>query len=252
MISVEHLCKSYSGSKSSSFFSAQKVPALNDVSFMLSGGKTLIVSGTKNSGKTSLLKILSAIIKPDSGSINVLGSDLKKSANDIRRQSVYLTNNQPFFDYLNCKEQLSYFALLKGIRPGASNPAINELLKKWNLNPRKPVSKLSMEEKMLLGLAQVQLIRPKLILLDEPAFGLDIFTAKPIFEMINEAKKEGIGIVYASGNLSNIEMFGDDIIFLHQGKMVYQSPLQTFLQGFDNSADKGFIHVISEAEKSTQ
>ena len=126
----------------------------------------------------------------------------------------------------------------------------------WNiLTPPKQAA--TMDTRVLKeeeGKKVLEMLQPndKLILLDEPAFGLDIFTAKPIFEMINEAKKEGIGIVYASGNLSNIEMFGDDIIFLHQGKMVYQSPLQTFLQGFDNSADKGFIHVISEVEKSTQ
>jgi ABC-type multidrug transport system ATPase subunit len=75
MIHIEHLSKSYIKSNNNAFSLGKKHLVLNDISFVLDAGKTLIVSGTKNSGKTTLMKILATMISPDSGSVNVLGFD---------------------------------------------------------------------------------------------------------------------------------------------------------------------------------
>jgi ABC-2 type transport system ATP-binding protein len=246
MIHIEHLSKSYTGP----FLLSKKVMALNDISFTVESGKTLIVTGTKNSGKSSLLKILAAMIQSDSGKVEILGNNTKKAAAEIRRQIVYLSNSQPFFGYLSVKEHLNYFAALKGIKQTEVKSRLDEFLNKWDLNPRHAVSKLSMEQLMLLGLIQAMIVRPKMILMDETLLGLDFFTAKPIFDLISEAKKEGIGIVYACSNLSSAEMFGDEIIFLHQGKLVFRSDLQSFSQQYGNSLADGFIKIISEANKT--
>jgi len=246
MIQIEHLCKSYSAT----LLGSKKVMALKDISFKLESGEMLIVSGTKNSGKSSLLKIMAAMMQPDSGNVNILESNLRTAAAEIRRQTVYLTNNQPFFAYLTLREHMAYFATLKGVKESEAKLRAKELLDKWSLNPNHSVSKLSIEQKMLLGLAQALLVRPKLILMDEPTLGLDFFTAKPIFDAIADAKKEGTGIVYASSNPGIAEQFADEIIFLHQGRLLHQTDLQTFLQNNNNSLADGFIKMISEANKT--
>jgi len=250
MIQIEHLCKSYVSNSAKLFVSGKKVLALDDISLSLDFGKALVLSGTKNSGKTSLLKVLATMLKPDSGTVKIFGADINKSKNEIRSQLVYLTNNQSFFNYLNVKEQLNYFANLKGLKSKELGERIPQLLKKWDLNPKQGISTLSSEEKMRLSLAQIDLQRPKLILFDEPALGLDVFTAKPIFDLIKEAKNEGTGIVYASSSLGNTEMFGDEIIFLHQGKLLYQSDMASFRQNCGNSFSDGFFKIISEANKT--
>jgi ABC-type multidrug transport system ATPase subunit len=249
MIHIEHLSKSYIKSNNNTFSLGKKHLVLDDLSFTLDAGKALIVSGTKNSGKTTLMKILATMIRPDSGAINILGFDCNKDSKAVCGQIVYLSNNQPYFTHLNVKEQLVYFATLKGLNSKEIRDRSAELLKKWDLNPKKSVSKLTDEEKMRLSLAQTVLVRPKLIVLDEPALGFDIFTAKPIFDMIEEAKKEGVGLIYASSNLNNTELFGDEIIFLHNGKMVYQSDMSTFRHRYEN-ASEGFVNIISEANKT--
>lgn len=246
MIHIEHLSKSYTGP----FLSAKKVIALNDISFSVDSGKTLIVSGTKNSGKSSLLKIMAAMLQADNGNVEILGKNTKKAAASIRKQTVYLSNAQPYFIHLSIKEHLTYFAALKGLKQSEVKSRIDEFLKKWDLNPGHAVSKLPMEQLMLLGLVQAMIVRPKMILMDEPVLGLDFFTAKPIFDLIVEAKKEGIGIVYACSNLINAEMMGDEIIFLHQGKLAHRSDMQTFSRNFGNSFNDGFIKIISEANKT--
>jgi ABC-type multidrug transport system ATPase subunit len=246
MIHIEHLSKSYTGP----FLGAKKVMALNDISLNVDNGKTLIVSGTKNSGKSSLLKIIAAMMKADSGNAEILGHNLRTSAAEIRKQTVYLSNIQPFFGYLSVKEHLSYFAALKGLKQSEVKSRIDEFLKNWDLKPGQAVSKLPIEQQMLLGLLQALIVRPKIILMDDPVLGLDFFTAKPIFDLIAEAKKEGIGIVYACSNLSNAEMSGDEIIFLHQGKLAHRSDMQIFLQNNGNSLVDGFIKIISEANKT--
>ena len=246
MIHIEHLSKSYTAT----FLSAKKVVALDDINLRVDNGKTLIVSGTKNSGKSCLLKIMASMMQADSGNVEILGYNSKKSATSIRRQTVYLSNAQPFFDHLSIKEHLTYFATLKGIKQSEVRPRIDEYLKKWDLNSRHAISKLAIEQQMLLRLVQAMIISPKMIFMDEPVLGLDFFTAKPVFDLIAEAKKEGIGIVYASSDLSSAEMFGDEIIFLHQGKMVHRSDLQSFSQHCGNSLNDGFIKIISEANKA--
>jgi ABC-type multidrug transport system ATPase subunit len=248
MIHIEHLSKSYIKSNNNAFSLGKKHLVLNDISFALDAGKTLIVSGTKNSGKTTLMKILATMISPDSGSVNVLGFDVNKDTKAIRAQVCFLSNTQPYFNHLNTKEQLSYFATLKGLNSKEIRDRVTDVLKKWDLNPKQSVSKLTAEEKMRLSLAQTVLVRPKLILLDEPALGFDVFTAKPIFDMIEEARKEGVGIIYASSNLNNTELFGDEIIFLYNGKMVYQSDMSAYIQRYEN-ASEGFVKIISEANK---
>jgi ABC-type multidrug transport system ATPase subunit len=249
MIGVEHLYKNFkqpNGLLKKAFMSA----ALDDINFSLEEGAVLMVLGTKASGKSTLLRILAAMQFPDKGTVEIMGLNLDKQAVEIRKKIGYFSYEQSYFDNLTIKEQLFYFANLKGLKSSEIAVKIDSLMQKWDLKPNKKTSLVSIEEKLRLGIAQTMLNDPKLIILDEPSFGLDIFGAKPILDLVAEAKLSGTTVVYAGSNLSKTEFFGDKIIILDRGRMIYADTMTEFKNKYGNSPTEGYLQILNENLKT--
>ncbi len=249
MIKVEHLVKSFFLNKEEKKRLGtinSKINAINDLSFSLSAGKILMVLGTKYSGKSTLLKILGATIKPDSGSLSILEHGLDKEYKQIRKMSGYFYAGQPFFEYLNVAEHLEYFAKLKGVANSVISENIFELTDFFQINPKIKISKLSDEQRLKLGLIQSYIHKPRLLLLDEPTLGLDLYTAEPVQKLVKLAQSNGSTIIYATNNISKTELMGDEIIIMDKGKLIYQSSIEEFRKLY-GSPVSGYLEIVSKS-----
>ncbi len=253
MIKVEHLFKFFSLSSAQQKelgIKTKELSALTDLSFSCSAGKILMVLGSKNSGKSTLLGILATILKPDKGNVQLMGLDLNTHAAEIRKHVGFFSANQPFFEYLTVAEQLEYSAGLKGMTGGMISDRLPVILEKWHLAAikNKRISSISAAEKLLLGIAQSVVHNPRLLLLDEPALGLDLFSAKPVFELVDYAKKDGMTVVYATNNLSKTELIGDELIVLHQGRLIHHSSIVDFRNLSEDSLSAAFLSLLHKAQ----
>jgi sodium transport system ATP-binding protein len=227
--------------------SSQIVQALHPMSFELELGDLLLILGTKNAGKSTLLHLLGGLIAPDSGNLQILGHDAKEEAKAIRAKTGWVRGNQAIFPQLTVVEQLRYFGQLQGLKGDLLKNRLEAVLDRWQLNElrNRRTKQLSAKERRYLAIAQALLHEPQLLLLDEPSFGLDIFNSYPVIDLIQYAKQNNITTVLATNNLSKAELMGDQLAVLHQGQLIYFDPLAKFkAERTENTLSEAFIGLI--------
>lgn len=143
--------------------------ALDNVSFSVAPGERLALLGHNGAGKTTLIKLVLGLTRPDGGDIHILGKLPTSEA--VRRVSAYLPENVAFHKSLTGREQLTMFARLKG----QSSRVVKDILVRVGLEMAmdRRIGAYSKGMRQRLGLAQVLIGRPQIVVLDEPTSGLD-------------------------------------------------------------------------------
>lgn len=168
MLSISNLCKTYDHKR-------QAVKALNDVSLTINKGMFGLL-GANGAGKSSLMRTIATLQKPDSGNIMFEGQDILANPDFMRQHLGYLPQNFGVYNNISAYELLDYLAKLKGVTSSkARREQINSLLEQVNLTESKhhSVSKFSGGMKQRFGIAQALLADPKVLVVDEPTAGLD-------------------------------------------------------------------------------
>lgn len=169
MLSITNLCKTYNQKKQ------QSVQALSDVCLTIDKGMFGLL-GANGAGKSSLMRTIATLQKPDSGRIMFAGQDILTNPDFMRQHLGYLPQSFGVYNNISAYELLDYLAKLKGVRsPKARQLQINTLLEQVNLTDFKfhSVSKFSGGMKQRFGIAQALLGDPKILIVDEPTAGLD-------------------------------------------------------------------------------
>lgn len=190
MITVEHLCKSYNGPRG-------LIRVLNDVSFQVQRGEIFGIYGPSGVGKTTLLRCLSLLEKPDSGDIFIAGEEVSSLAGkDARRVRLRLGLSVVFQGYnlLNSRTALGNVMLPLEIRRAPRAEArskAKELLKLTGLESRQDFypSNLSGGEKQRVAIARALITEPRVLLLDEPTSALDRETAISILQLVEKLNR---------------------------------------------------------------
>jgi len=196
--------------------------ALDDVTLSLAPGERLALLGHNGAGKTTLIKLILALDAPDRGTLAVLGGTPGSPAQ--RRHSAYLPEHVAFHRSLSGREQLTLYARLKG-EPAKVVPG---LLERVGLSEAmdKRIGTYSKGMRQRLGLAQLLLGQPKLVVLDEPTSGLDPVFRETLYDIINELAGGGAAVLLSSHALSELEAHTDRIAILSAGKLVADDPLK--------------------------
>lgn len=191
---------------------------LNNINLCFESGKVYGLKGRNGSGKTMLLRAISGLILPDSGTIKIddkiLGDDLS-----FPPSVGVLIENPGYIPELSGKENLKNIADIKGV---ISDKEINEIMKYFDLEPesKKPVKKYSLGMKQKLGLCMAFMEDPELVLLDEPMNALDEKAVNDLKDLILKKENEGKLIIIASHDLEDLEELTNEIIEMQNGEVV--------------------------------
>ena len=205
-------------------------PAVDNLSFKVYEGEIFGFLGPNGAGKTTTLLMLLGLSRPSGGSAKVCGFDPLRNARDVKRVVGYLPENVGFYGDLDAIQSLEYVASLNGIQREVSLEKIDELLKLVGLaqDAHKKVGAFSRGMKQRLGIAEVLIKDPKVLLLDEPTIGLDPDGALRLMELIQSLNNERkITVLLSSHNLYQVQKASHRVGIMIKGSMVVEGTIET-------------------------
>ena len=210
--------------------------ALIDVSFSLKKGDIVGFLGPNGAGKTTLMKIITSIIKPDSGDITINGYDTQKNEISTKRQIGYLAENNPLYKDMLVTEYLDFVASLYEIENKKNK--VKEIIKKTGLEGeiKKKIEELSKGYKQRVGIAAALVHDPNVLILDEPTTGLDPNQLIEIRKLIQEIGQEKI-VLLSTHILQEIPKICNHIIIINEGRIVENTRMQNLIKKSNNLED---------------
>lgn len=205
-------------------------PAVDNLSFKVYEGEIFGFLGPNGAGKTTTLLMLLGLSRPSGGYAKVCGFDPLRNARDVKRVVGYLPENVGFYGDLDAIQSLEYVANLNGIQREVSIEKIDELLKLVGLaqDAHKKVGAFSRGMKQRLGIAEVLIKDPKVLLLDEPTIGLDPDGALRLMELIQSLNNERkITVLLSSHNLYQVQKASHRVGIMIKGSMVVEGTIET-------------------------
>jgi ABC-type multidrug transport system ATPase subunit len=187
MVRCENINKSYA-----------KVNALTNINLEVSSGEVFGIIGPDGAGKTTLFRILTTLILPDSGKAEVDGFDVVKNYKDIRREVGYMPGRFSLYQDLTVEENLNFFATVFNTTVEENYDLIKDIYIQIEPFKTRRAGKLSGGMKQKLALCCALIHKPKVLFLDEPTTGVDAVSRKEFWEMLGKLKQQGITILVST------------------------------------------------------
>lgn len=205
-----------------------KLSAVKGISFEIPKGEVFGFIGPNGAGKSSTIKALATLLKPHSGFLSIDKIDVERQPHLIRKKIGYLPDFFGVYEDLSVKEYLHFFAAAYQIPMSGRVQSINDVLELTDLDTKVDthVDDLSRGMKQRLGLARLLLHDPEVLLLDEPASGLDPRARIEMRELLKELREMGKTIIISSHILSELGELCTRIGIIEQGNMVAEGSLQ--------------------------
>ncbi|HCN83390.1 MAG TPA: multidrug ABC transporter ATP-binding protein [Sphingobacteriaceae bacterium] len=221
-IEVEQITKVYGNQK-----------AIDSISFSARPGKVLGFLGPNGAGKSTTMKILSCFIPQTSGKASVCGFDVTDSPMEVRRHVGYLPEHNPLYLDLYVKESLNFIADIHQVQNKAKR--ISEVIELvgLGLEQHKKIGALSKGFRQRVGLAQVILHDPEVLIMDEPTSGLDPNQLIGIRKLIKELGRTKT-VILSTHIMQEVEAICDDVIIISLGKIIANDPLPALRQKNQN------------------
>ncbi len=208
------------------------IVAIDNVSFSVAKGEIFGIVGPDGGGKTTLIKLLSGILKPDKGKIQILGKDLEMEYEQLKFSIGYLSQNFSHYTDLTVEENLEFFAEIHKVENYQER--LEFLLEFARLkNFRKTlIGDLSGGMKQKLALISSLIYDPVVLFLDEPNTGVDPISRREFWLLLNKLVENGKTIVFSTPYLDEAERF-HKVLMLDKGKMLGCDTPENFISGFD-------------------
>ena len=213
-----------------------KVKALRGVNVAVKRGELFGFLGPNGAGKTTTIRCMLDMIRPQSGSIRILGIDPQKNSKAVHTQIGYLPGELNIEANLRVKSALRYFTELRGYN--VEWDYVRQLSQRLDLDLEMPIKNLSKGNKQKVGLVQALMHNPQLLLMDEPTSGLDPLMQQEVYHLLKEAKAGGTTIFFSSHIINEVESLADRVAIIRQGVIVEEAEPGTLV-----SIEVGRAHI---------
>lgn len=206
--------------------------ALNGVSFDVHALSIHGFVGPNGAGKTTTLKILATLLKPQRGEALVFGHELRNDYREVRRRIGFMPDHFSMYRQMTVQEYLDFFAAAYGLDYGRRTRTIADVLALTDMESRRHdlIKGLSRGMQQRVSLARVLVNDPELLLLDEPASGLDPRARIELMEILKELRRMGKTIFISSHILSELALLCDSVTILDRGQIKYSGSMSGLAQ----------------------
>lgn len=206
--------------------------AVADVSFNVQAGEIFGLLGPNGAGKTTLLKMMTTLLRQDSGTIRLNGYDTLTQARAVRQQFGLTGQTATIDQDLSARENLIIFGRLNGLTRNAAKARADELLRDFSLehSAQRPLSTFSGGMRRRLDLAVSLISRPKILFLDEPTTGLDPRTRSEMWTAIRQLVRQESTVVLTTQYLEEADQLADRIALLDHGRLKALGPVADLKQ----------------------
>ena len=202
--------------------------ALSALDLTVNQGDLFGFIGSNGAGKTTTLRILATFLAPTAGQALVLGNDVVRDADAVRHVIGYMPDFFGVYKDMEVTEYLDFFGACYKIPTAQREKTVNDVLELVGLSEKKGslIGALSRGMQQRLGLARVLIHDPKLLLLDEPASGLDPRARIEMMAILQELQRMGKTIIISSHILSELQTLCNRVAIIEKGKLIYSGPVQ--------------------------
>lgn len=239
-IEVHGLIKRYGGTT-----------ALRGLSFEVREGEIYGLLGPNGAGKTTTLKILVGLLTPQGGRAYIMGHDVVRERVDALRYVGYIPENPVLFRNLTVREFLEMIGSLRGISKEELSDSIDKYLQIFDIADKEdePASSLSrgMIQKVLASAAF--LVRPRVLIMDEPMAGMDPESQHAFKEEVRRMAREGVAVLLSSHLLDMVERFCTKVGIISSGKLVAEGSIEELkrMSGEDQTLEEVFLKLVGES-----
>lgn len=228
-------------------FGANEV--IKDCEMTAAQGAVYGLLGANGAGKTTLFKLLTGLLNPDCGSIEVLGENLQKNRDTMLSKMGSLIETPVFYEHLSAGKNLELHLQYMGVQ----GLGIDEVLQMTGLpdTKDKPVRKFSLGMRQRLGIARALIHRPRLLILDEPLNGLDPMGIRQMRELFEKLTEEyGMTVLLSGHALHEIELTADKIGVIAQGRIISEETMEKIKAQYSDGLEEYYFTVANRGERA--
>lgn len=205
-----------------------QMAALSSLDLIVNRGDLFGFIGSNGAGKTTTLRILATFLAPSAGTAKILGHDVVKDADAVRHIIGYMPDFFGVYKDMEVTEYLDFFGACYRIPTAQRERTVNDVLELVGLTEKKGaiIGALSRGMQQRLGLARVLIHDPQVLLLDEPASGLDPRARIEMMAILQELQRLGKTIIISSHILSELQTLCNRVAIIEKGKLIYSGPVQ--------------------------
>lgn len=204
--------------KVTKFYSRSKTPAVHDLTLSIKPGEVYGLIGANGAGKTTTLRLILDFIHPSSGTIRLLGKDIRQNP-ELSNRIGYLPGEVVLPKGATGMDFLTYLGKLSG---SVDQDYMKKLAKRFDTQLDKKMSQLSKGNRQKIGIIQAFMHQPDVLILDEPTSGLDPLMQEQFYHTVSEARERGATILLSSHSFEEVERTCDRIGIMRKGKLVHE------------------------------
>jgi sodium transport system ATP-binding protein len=229
----------------------KKLMAVEDVTFTAHDGEILGLLGANGAGKTTIMRVISAILQPTSGRVQVDGFDVTRQPDNVRGVLGVMPENWGLYGHLSPRDHLHFFGRLYAMQPARLEERIEQVVELLQMQEyaNRPCEQFSKGMKQKVSLARTLLHEPRNFVLDEPTSGLDVMSARQVREIVNGLKAEGGCIILSTHILSEAERMCDRIVMMDRAHKVAEGTVAELCQQAGKSnLEEAFVSLIGHED----
>ncbi len=227
-----------------------RTPALSDFNLSLESGEIVGLLGPNGAGKTTAISLMTGLLAPDSGSVQICGTDLFKHSRKARQWIGLVPQHIALYPNLTARENLTYLGRMQGLGGRVLKARVDTCLETAGLsnNARMRIRAYSGGMKRRANLAAALLHEPRMIFLDEPTTGIDPQSRNMILDRLSDLSRSGTSMLYTTHYMEEAEKICSRVAVIDEGRILSEGSPKALIDGHPGCGDLGalFLHLTGK------